>query len=335
MSSFDPFANQNSATAVFLGGSITEGHKASSPKTSYVGLVSKYLSDRFAGKTVACFNAGIGGTGSNFGRLRMARDVLSHDPDLVFVEFAVNDAGRDRRAEMESIVRTLMAGEKTPYIVFLYTASRTYSTVTAYHEQVAAHYGIPSVDLQAYLKEKTGAADPVEAGLFLDSVHPLDGGFAIYAEAIIRALEEPETFRKPKAVKPLFENSRPVRATFTPSPELAHSSGWQTETRHRCYACLHANSPGETVSFSFDGTLFGMEVGLHRASGVLDVSLDGKPLDTVGAYYDMDSFQCVLGRVFTGLPDGRHTVTLTLRESTGDHPGSEFVLYHVVTGTEQ
>ena len=45
--------------------------------------------------TVVEINAAIGGTGSDLGVFRCAQDVLAHDPDLIFVEFAVNDGGAD------------------------------------------------------------------------------------------------------------------------------------------------------------------------------------------------------------------------------------------------
>ena len=44
-----------------------------------------------AGSTL--INAGIGATDSDYGCLRVQRDVLSQNPDLVIVEFAVNDIG--------------------------------------------------------------------------------------------------------------------------------------------------------------------------------------------------------------------------------------------------
>ena len=41
-------------------------------------------------------NAAVSGTGSDYGAPRLQRDVLRHRPDLLFVEFAVNDgAGSD------------------------------------------------------------------------------------------------------------------------------------------------------------------------------------------------------------------------------------------------
>ena len=38
-------------------------------------------------------NAAIGGTGSDLGVFRLQQDVLTKQPDLLFVEFAVNDGG--------------------------------------------------------------------------------------------------------------------------------------------------------------------------------------------------------------------------------------------------
>ena len=53
-------------------------------------------------------NAAIGGTGSDLGVFRVQQDVLSKGPDLLFVEFAVNDGGADPQRiirAMEGIVR--------------------------------------------------------------------------------------------------------------------------------------------------------------------------------------------------------------------------------------
>ncbi len=53
-------------------------------------------------------NAAIGGTGSDLGVYRLKQDVLDHKPDLMFVEFAVNDGATEPEQiyrSMEGIVR--------------------------------------------------------------------------------------------------------------------------------------------------------------------------------------------------------------------------------------
>ena len=143
----NPFEGKKEINIVFIGGSITEGAHSSSADTSYFGLCKKWFTEQFKDQTVFCHNAGIGGTGSNFGMVRVDQDVISKNPDMVFVEFAINDGQKDSRCTMESIVRKLLAMEKVPYVVFLYTSRNTYDTITKYHEEIAEYYGIPEINL--------------------------------------------------------------------------------------------------------------------------------------------------------------------------------------------
>ncbi len=70
----------------YLGGSITaqEGWRPRS---------LQWFRQQFPSATVEEINAAIGGTGSDLGVFRLRRDVLEARPDLLFVEFAVNDGG--------------------------------------------------------------------------------------------------------------------------------------------------------------------------------------------------------------------------------------------------
>lgn len=329
----DPFEGKKEINIVFLGGSITEGACSSSPDTCYFGLCREWFKNAFPEQNVNCFNAGIGGTGSDFGMVRMDRDVMCHNPDMLFVEFAVNDAGKDRRAYMESIVRKAMSQKEIPYIVFLYTTNKLYSTITEYHEEVAQYYGIPQINLRDALKKELGGKDPLELGLFNDGVHPLDGGFRIYGDTIISRLEDGTAFVKPQNKAPMCENTPVINAVFTPSTKFEHSALWECTTRHRGYDCLLSENPGETVTFEFDGNFLAMETGLHKESGVIDVEVDGELIRSVQSYYNTTSYQCVYQEVSYDLPLGHHNVKLTLKENpSSEHPGSKFMIYHIITG---
>ena len=69
---------------------------------------------RFPASRVETINAGIPATGSDFGAQRVDRDVLVHRPDVVFIEFAVNDAGEECEADMERIDRKIRTGGTLP-----------------------------------------------------------------------------------------------------------------------------------------------------------------------------------------------------------------------------
>ena len=76
----NPFEGKKEINIVFIGGSITEGASSSSPETSYFGLCKEWFTKQFKEQTVNCYNAGIGGTGSNFGMVRVDQDVISKNP---------------------------------------------------------------------------------------------------------------------------------------------------------------------------------------------------------------------------------------------------------------
>jgi len=114
--------------------------------------------------------AAIGGTGSDLGVYRMDRDVLQHRPDLLFVEFAVNDSytpSEEIIRSMEGIVRKTWKKLPNCDICFVYTMTteqlpelhegklfRSAATM----EQVADHYQIPSIFMgtQVVELEKAG-----------------------------------------------------------------------------------------------------------------------------------------------------------------------------------
>ncbi|MBX2925692.1 MAG: SGNH/GDSL hydrolase family protein [Chitinophagaceae bacterium] len=107
----------DSVKVAYLGGSITaqEGWRVYS---------LNWFKQRFPKAAFTEINAAIGGTGSDFGVFRLKDQVLKFDPDLVFVEFAVND--RNTPAEkiarsMEGIVRQVWQHNPSTDICFFYT----------------------------------------------------------------------------------------------------------------------------------------------------------------------------------------------------------------------
>jgi lysophospholipase L1-like esterase len=70
----------------YLGGSITAA-------AGWRVQTRQWFSDEFPEAQVEEIHAAIGGTGSDLGVFRLQWDALRHRPDLLFVEFAVNDGG--------------------------------------------------------------------------------------------------------------------------------------------------------------------------------------------------------------------------------------------------
>ncbi|WP_158602293.1 SGNH/GDSL hydrolase family protein [Cohnella endophytica] len=194
-----------SATVAFLGGSITEGFGASDPdRTSWRALTERYFTEKYPDVRWTFVNAGVGGTNSSLGAHRLRSHVpLADGIDLLLVEFAVNDSQhRDRseegRAEtlrgMEGIVRQCRTGSPMADIAFLYSASKDNLAETdpfsiSVHEEVAKHYGIPSVSFWREARDWLDAGNGQWEELAPDGVHPNDAGYALYAKALFGFLE--------------------------------------------------------------------------------------------------------------------------------------------------
>ena len=80
-------------TIGFLGGSITQGSLASAEDKTYAYRVYQWWCDTFLQAEFHYVNGGIGGTCSCFGAARAVGDLLMYQPDVVVMDFSVNDKG--------------------------------------------------------------------------------------------------------------------------------------------------------------------------------------------------------------------------------------------------
>jgi lysophospholipase L1-like esterase len=174
-------------------------------------------------------NASIGGTGSLFGVMRLDEDILWQRPDLVFIEYAVNDNGVADLTQKDpshpfSIYRTLLniiarIREVCPDVALFIPLSSyrigidpSYDPWTA-KMQLSADltkrfcdaFHIPSVSIyDAYYRTPGVEQNKVFEGEAVPGniVHPCAYGHKIYAEAVCRVLAE--VFGNPEYV---FENA--------------------------------------------------------------------------------------------------------------------------------
>ena len=189
-------------------------------------------------------------------------DLLRHKPDLVFVEFAVNDFHTPPERiwpAMEGIVRQIWAADPRTDICFVYTLVQKMteiliegecpSSISA-DEMLAEHYGIPSINVALRIAElaaegklivqpdagvsaEDAAAQAAADGKILfsqDGCHPLEAGHAIYTEVIAAAIEQMQA-SKPinhaeKLSEPFVENHWQA-AQFVPIEPAMLTGSWR------------------------------------------------------------------------------------------------------------
>ncbi|MBQ6788994.1 MAG: SGNH/GDSL hydrolase family protein, partial [Clostridia bacterium] len=161
-------------TSAYIGGSLTQ---AGTPDKNgnWASGTSAWLERKFPKAEIVHVNAGWGGTGSAFGAVRFASHVLAYDPDIVFIEFSVNDSSDSdyHKQSMESLVRrALEFGDDTAVVIVLSSMdskSDSYMKCRQMHKDLAAYYGLPVIDFYS------GLHVGINKGLFDYGIISVDG----------------------------------------------------------------------------------------------------------------------------------------------------------------
>jgi len=326
-------------TLAYLGGSITEAAGGWREQTV------AWLQQQYPGAAVRGINASIGGTGSDLGVFRVGSHVLAHRPDLVFVEFAVNDNGKRRdqigRA-MEGIVRQIWQADPTTDICFVYTLTAAMAPVltdgylpesATAMEKIADHYAIPSVHLglEVVRLAREGAlifqgkpeAFPGKIVFSGDNVHPYNQtGHRLYAETLGRAwpaLAAGKAGRGRFQKKPVFADNWEA-ARMVAAGEARLSPGWtsltpETDTVARRLAnrftyLTKASKPGEKLRIRFRGTVFGLYDVMGPGCGQYRVRVDGQEVKLQPRFDEYCTYYRANYFFLPTLPPGEHTVEL-------------------------
>lgn len=177
-------------TIAYIGGSITEGYTRTADD-SYVVHSYEAFKANFAsgdGSHVNFVNAGMGGTPSTLGMIRYERDVLQRaatPPDLVFVEFAVND-GDDPTlgAAYESLVRRILLSDNAPAVVLIFSVFKSRWNLEDRLTPVGRHYDLPMISIKQAVLPELSAGALTDDEFWRDEYHPTPFGFRIMSETI-------------------------------------------------------------------------------------------------------------------------------------------------------
>lgn len=304
------FEKDKKGTVAFIGGSITE-------MDGYRMMVQADLQARFPETQFTFINAGISSTCSTTGAFRLNEDVLAAKPDLLFVEFAVNDdqdashAARQCIRGMEGILRhartalpkldMVVTHFVNPPMLEMLQKDKT-PTSSGSHERVATHYGVSSIDLAREVAERI-TADTLTWKQY-GGTHPQEPGNRIAADMIAELLET--AWSDPIADQPRSQSHRLAKQidqnSYTRGMMLAPSAaklgkGWVVHRpdwaslpgskrgRFSDMDLLCSTEPGSECSLEFAGTGIGLYVLAGPDAGVVEYSIDGGETHELNLYH--------------------------------------------------
>jgi len=336
------FLNDKEGRVAYIGGSITT-------MKGWRELTYDLFKTRFPDTEFDFINAGIGGTNSTLGAFRFEDHVFKNGPvDLLFLEFAVNDGGtetpgnRSRRA-MEGIIRHARRLNPHIDIIMQYFADRGKVAAInagkipesiAHHEEVAAHYDVPVIDLAREMTRRLNDGQFTWEQFSRDSCHPLPFGHQQYAACIDAFLAAawagppaPETtpHAMPAPLDPLnYENGRfialeaaRVRRGWTRDP------AWDAEKKCNyggAVDVLAAETPGAVLELEFKGSLIGISAIAGMDAGILECRVDGGEVRTVDLFdhYCKRFHRPVCHVLAEALPPGQHVLELRMADDNNE-----------------
>jgi lysophospholipase L1-like esterase len=323
--------NATEFTIGYIGGSITDGQDPLA-STTWRALTTTWFREKFPDVNIKEINAAIGGTGSDLGAFRCSRDLLKYKPDLVFIEFTVNDSSvNDPKLilkGMEGIVRQIWNQNNSTDIIFIYTTYKMAAQM-AYernepweameiHKQIAKHYGIPEINVGKVLWQRIHDGFENWDTLTLDDCHPTECGYAVYAKEVINYLEtrvnDNASFPILRLIPPQLDSGAFEDTSLLDAWE-SECNGWTKSEQglaDKYPRTIICNEPDGILRLKFRGRVIGLYWLVCPDSGDVEWSVDGSQSKRASSW---DKYALIYSRphytiLEYNLHDGEHLLEI-------------------------
>ncbi len=338
-------------TIAYIGGSITQGAGAVPIHTQCYAYQSWHRFQQMYGngENVRFIKAGVGGTPSELGMIRFERDVLrdgSVKPDIIVIEFAVNDQGDETQGDCyESLVRKALKQPNEPAVVLLFSVFANDENLQERMIPVGMHYHLPMVSIknavtkQFYYGHGAGRI-MTKNQFFYDIYHPTNTGHRVMADCLAYLWEQAcisdetaETVLREPLIGNTFENVRLLdKKDLYRNVQIQPGGFVHTD---RVLQCVEMDAVVEPVpefpfNWHYDGTdtaqpYFEMTISCRALllifkdsgetdAGRADVFVDGRYVRTADPFVN-GWLHCNAIIILNGHTGGSHHVRVQLQET--------------------
>lgn len=197
-------------TVAAIGGSVTEGAGPEKFTDGYAYQFFRRIQSELTpngGKNVFLDNAALSGTPSPLGLLRYGTDVLDvlkTTPDILFIEFSVNDYLECTATRgYEALIHDALVQNPETAVIAVFAAA-TYGNSQSLIKPIADYYGIQQVSISDAVDGLIASGTIKKEEFYTDSVHPFIAGHEIMADALMNLLFETKNANT-DSIKPVPE----------------------------------------------------------------------------------------------------------------------------------
>jgi acyl-CoA thioesterase I len=181
---------------VALGDSLTSGWMVA---RGYVEYLRDMLMVRYPKADVRIINSGMPGDTATGGLYRLQQDALSYSPDLVLVQFALNDAFcgcslAEFRVAIEAIIERIRQESSAEVLLLTSTLPADASeldVVASFYaglKDIAREKGCGIALVDEHWRDAIAGGIPHDSLVLYDRVHPSEAGYRLMAEAVMACL---------------------------------------------------------------------------------------------------------------------------------------------------
>lgn len=346
----------------YIGGSITEGANASDA-TCYVTKSYDAFVELTGAKdkgNVSYVNAGLGGTSSALGIMRYDRDIVELSgklPDIVFIEFSVNDWQEPTKGEaFESLIRRIYSAENEPAVVLVFAVFQSRWNMQSDYIPLGKLYGLPMISILDAVVPALDVDHTLDEDLFFSDIyHPTQYGHGIMADCIqymfeqLDAAEEDEPYTMPEKSwygdtyehVALIDAARQEAVTELTAGGFSENDktlgNYRYGERPKTFPdnWMHG-ADGGSEAFEMKLTCKGLLMAYKQSSdkkfGSVDVYVDGEFVMKVDGCSDGGWNNPVPVQIIKGREEAEHTVEIRMSEGS---EGKAFSILAFAAGLEE
>lgn len=291
----------------FVGGSFMRGGATDYPVVKPLkGRIADWFTANYPETEVELIDAEVSGTDSTLGCYRLEEDVLRYSPDLVFIDFAINDFNQTESARVaentENIVRRILQNNPDTDIVILNTADKNMIDVyentaepfiTKIYRDIASYYDVVFLDLGKMLYEDYKQSGAALTDYFIQNIQLTEKAASLYMNTVgalmNHAVANNNNLYERRLPAPLFAQSAEYR--MTDIRNAVYDEDWTMNGNGisgvRGAASIYSNKAGSELKLNFTGTSIGVLWQVSPKSGAIEYKIDNGAWKYLDVYDDI------------------------------------------------
>lgn len=212
---------KNEINVAFVGGSITQGWNGKKIiEDNYTRRIYSYLCDEHPDKKFNYTNLSTASANSFIGLSIVSKNTVTSMPDIVFVEYAVNnECSQEHIISYESLVYRMINMPSHPAVILVFMINQSFYTSQGYMKKIGEHYRLPMISIADSLKNLITQKKVEWTDYSDDWIHPNEKGHQFVTDCIKYYFEQiknqplDDDFSADKPLYSLeFSEYKPVKA---------------------------------------------------------------------------------------------------------------------------